>query len=252
MLVFRQKRPCYTSGVQSSLQPFMLRALIFDFDGLIVDTESPAYQSWQEIYAEHGCALALGEWASAIGAAAGTFDVFAHLEAAIGRPVEREAILARRQARKLQLTAFRPLLPGVRCYLQDARALGLKLGVASSSSREWVAGNLERLGILGAFDCLSCREDAERAKPHPDLYEHALARLGLRPDEAIALEDSPNGVTAAKGAGLCCVAVPNVITAQLCLDHADLCVPSLDSLPLEALIARLSSARAPAPPALPL
>ena len=128
--------------------------------------------------------------------------------------------------------------PGVRDYLDAARRLGLGLAVASSSSRRWVAGHLERLGLADRFDVLRCAEDVTRVKPHPDLYVAALKALGAAPVAAIALEDSPNGVLAAKRAGLFCVAVPNPLTAKLDLTAADILLASLDELPLPALLRR--------------
>jgi HAD superfamily hydrolase (TIGR01509 family) len=214
-----------------------IKGLIFDFDGLIVDTETPAYQSWSEIFAEHSCSLPLSVWEAALGAAAGTFDAFGYLETQIGCTVDREMLAARRTNRKLELTVRQELLPGVRERIDEAKSLGLSLGVVSSSSRSWVLPNLERLGVAGAFDSIICREDAPRAKPHPDLYQLALSRFGIGPGEAIALEDSPNGVTAAVRAGIFCVAVPNTLTAHLRLDHANARLVSLADASLTELIA---------------
>ena len=113
--------------------------------------------------------------------------------------------------------------------------------MASSSSRTWVEGHLVRHGLLDRFVCLRCRDDVPRAKPAPDLYLATLEALRVRPTEAIAIEDSPHGVSAAKAAGLYCLAVPNDVTRALCFDHADLVIESLDHLALrdlEALIGR--------------
>lgn len=214
----------------------MIRGLIFDFDGLILDTELPAFQCWQEIYQEHGCHLALSAYATCIGSWASTFDPYAHLEQQLGRVVDREEIYRRRRQRCLELVAQQPILPGVRKYIADAKRWGLKLGVASSSPRDWVAGHLARLGLLPFFDCLKCGDEVTATKPDPELYHAALSILALRAEEAIALEDSPNGVTAAKSAGIFCVAVPNPVTSQLSLDHADLRLPSLAHVPFEKLL----------------
>src|SRR5262249_54309165 len=121
-------------------------------------------------------------------------------------------------------------------YVEAAAGLGLKLAVASSSSRDWVAGHLDRLGLLGHFDVLKCSDDVVQVKPDPGLYRAVLDALGVVPHRAIALEDSPNGIAAAKGAGLFCVAVPNALTGRLVLDGADLRVPSLTELPLAQLL----------------
>ena len=215
----------------------MSRALVFDFDGLILDTEGPEFKAWQEIYVAHGCHLALQTWAACIGTR-DAFDPYADLAARAGRALDTAAIRAAHEARVAELIAFEPVRPGVRDYLDAARRLGLGLAVASSSSRRWVVGHLERLGLADRFDVLRCVEDVPRVKPHPDLYVAALNALGVSPVAAIALEDSPNGVLAAKRAGLFCVAVPNPLTAKLDLSAADIRLASLDELPLPALLRR--------------
>jgi HAD superfamily hydrolase (TIGR01509 family) len=219
----------------------MIQGLIFDFDGLILDTEVPSYQCWQEVYEEHSCVLPLATWATCIGRGHTWtgFDPYDHLEQQIGYPISREEIRAKRRQRFADLIVSQPLSPGVESYLGDARQMGLKLAVASSSPRDWVEGHLTRYDVLASFDCLKCFGDSERAKPAPDLYLAALDALGLQADQAIAFEDSPNGVWAAKRAGIFCVAVPNPITAQLDLDHADLRLTSLAEISLPDLLARI-------------
>jgi HAD superfamily hydrolase (TIGR01509 family) len=214
----------------------MIRGLIFDFDGLILDTELPDFQCWQEIYQAYGCHLALSAYAVCIGSRTSTFDPYTHLEEQLGRAVDREEIYRQRRHRSLELVAQQPVLPGVREYIAEAKRRELKLAVASSSSRDWVAGHLARLELLPFFDCLKCGDEVTATKPDPELYHAALATLGLRAEETIALEDSPNGVTAAKAAGIFCVAVPNPLTQQLSLGHADLRLSSLTDLPFEQLL----------------
>jgi len=214
----------------------MIRGLIFDFDGTILDTEMPAFQAWQEIYEEHGCTLPLSEWAKGLGGSGGDFDPCAHLEAQIGRELDRMALRDRRQVRKLELMAAEAILPGVLEYIAAAAVLGLRIAVASSSPRSWVVEHLDRFGLFGYFECLNCADDVERVKPDPALYLRALGQLGLGPEEAIVIEDSPNGVAAARAAGIFCVAVPNALTRELPLDHADLRLASLLDMPLTALI----------------
>jgi len=218
----------------------MIRAIVFDFDGLILDTELPEFQSWQTIYQAHGYTLPLAVWATCIGTTE-AFDPYAYLEEQLGRAVDREAVQLRQRQQCDALIAAQAVLPGVHDYIADARRLDLQLGVASSSSRAWVHGHLTRLELHQHFVCIACRDDVPRTKPDPALYQAALAALGVRPEEAIALEDSPNGILAAKRAGLFCVAVPNVLTRQLPLDHADLQIPSLAALPLSELLRTIHS-----------
>lgn len=216
----------------------MIRALVFDFDGLIVDTEVPVYQAWAEVYERHGEVLSADFWATIIGYGNDHFDPVAELERRVGRELDREAIRAARRRRQAELTLALEILPGVREWWQEARARGLGLGVASSSLRAWVVGHLERLGLEGA-DCVRCQEDVERTKPAPDLYLAVLDCLGVSASEAVAIEDSGVGVLAAKAAGLYCVAVPSAMTGSHDFGSADLIVPSLAELPLAALEQRV-------------
>lgn len=216
----------------------MIRALIFDFDGLILDTELTAFQSWQEVYEEHNCALPLEEWAKCIGNA-DLFDPVDYLETLLGSSVAQTAIREKRRRRHMELISALSALPGVEEYLHTAQQLGLKLAVASSSPREWVTAHLSRLHLLSFFDILCCGDEVTRKKPDPELFLTALEKLGVRSEQAIVFEDSPNGVRAANRAGIFCVAVPNLITGQLPLDHADMRLKSMAEKPLLELIAEV-------------
>jgi HAD superfamily hydrolase (TIGR01509 family) len=224
-----------------------IRALIFDFDGTLVDTESPHLLARQAIFEEHRVSLSLDVWCASIGGAAGSFDAHAHLETLIERTVAREPVRARYRARFLELLALETLRDGVERWLADAARFGLDLAIASSSPREWVTGHLAARGLLERFRSVRCLGDVERAKPAPDLYLAALADLGLRADEAIAIEDSPNGSAAAKAAGLYCIAVPNPVTRRLRFEQADLVLDSLAELSLVNAMTRASSAAAGRP-----
>ena len=216
-----------------------LRGLLFDFDGLIVDTETPSLASWQELYREHGHELPLDRWATLVGTVGG-WDPFETLEELVG-PVDRVALRERRLARELELGEIEELRPGVLEYLEEAERRGLATAIVSSSSNWWIDRHLGRLERAEHFDAIvAANGDEERAKPRPTLYLEALDRLGLGAEEAVAFEDSPNGVRAAKAAGLFCVAVPNGVTATLALDEADLVVPSLAELPFRSLVDRLA------------
>jgi HAD superfamily hydrolase (TIGR01509 family) len=223
----------------------VIRGLIFDFDGLIVDTESTVFQSWQELYQEFDQDLPFGEWGQIIGTSQDEhFDPLERLETRLGHRFENPAMLKeRRLQREMVLVARQPILPGVEEYLEGAQRLGLKLAIASSSDREWVGGHLENIGLIEYFDVIHTSDDVEHTKPDPALYNLALESLMLEPGEAIVLEDSPNGVTAALRAGIFCVAVPNPLTRLLSLDHADMRLDSLADIPLEALIENVEKAR---------
>ena len=217
-----------------------LRALLFDFDGLLVDTESPSRLGWEELYRAHGHELPLDEWATLVGTIGAPFDPFAHLEALVGQPLDRAELMERRRAREFELIDLEDLRPGVAEYLAEAEKRELRTAVVSSSSQDWVEQNLQRLDRLDHWDAIVTADgDRSRAKPQPTLYLEALEALGAAANEAIAFEDSPNGVRAAKRAGLACVAVPNPVTATLALDEADIVVETLADLPFEELLARL-------------
>jgi HAD superfamily hydrolase (TIGR01509 family) len=214
-----------------------IRALIFDFDGTLLDTESPDMLAWQYVFEEHRVTLSLDLWYQNIGRAPGTFDVYSHLEALIERPVVRDHIHTRYRTRFLELLALEKLRDGVDHWLADAARLELDLAIASSSPRSWVVGHLEVFGLLDRFRVIRNRDDVAHAKPAPDLYLSALDGLGLRADEAIAIEDSPNGSVAAKAAGLYVVAVPNAVTRNLRFEQADLLLESLAERSLEDVLA---------------
>jgi HAD superfamily hydrolase (TIGR01509 family) len=216
-----------------------VRALLFDFDGLIVDTESPSLAAWQHAYAQHGQELSLEDWSGAIGTVGG-FDAFAQLESLVGSPLEGDVLRARNE-HELMLVEAEQLRPGVSEYLADAERLGLRKAIVSSASRSWIDGHLRRFERAYGWDAIVTADgDRTRAKPAPTLYLEALAALIVDAADAIAFEDSPNGVRAAKAAGIYCVGVPNPVTAGLGLDEADLVVDSLSTLPLAALLERLS------------
>lgn len=214
----------------------MRNALIFDFDGLILETEGPIYQSWQELYRSFGQELPLELWLLQVGTYHSGFDPQRHLEQLLGRPMDWDALEENRRTREHALIAGQPVLPGVVAYLEDARRLGLKVGLASSSTHDWVDGNLARLGLLDYFDTIRCKEDVPMAKPDPALFVTVLHDLELKPEQAIVLEDSYNGLLAAQRAGIFAVAVPTDLTRHMDLSIADLHLESLAVTPLEDLL----------------
>jgi HAD superfamily hydrolase (TIGR01509 family) len=223
-----------------------IRALVFDFDGLILDTEQPIFDSWQELYQEYGCQLSFEKWAAIIGASEeeAHFDPLAELETQLGHELDdRQQVSERRRKLEMERILEQMILPGVYEYLRGARSFGLKIGLASSSPSHWILGHLTRLGLLHFFDCIRTADDVQRAKPDPALYLDTMSCLGVPPKQGIAFEDSPNGALAAKRAGLYTVAVPNNLTRVLNLEHADLLLNSLLDIPLEQLITKVEQER---------
>jgi HAD superfamily hydrolase (TIGR01509 family) len=221
-----------------------VRAFLFDFDGLILDTELASRAGWQLLYREHGHELPTDLWATVVGTTHAPFDPMAHLEELVGEPLEREALNERRYAHEIALIEAEELRPGIVEYLAAARQHGLKRAIVSSATRRWVDMHLERLEAAAGWDAICTADrDPARAKPAPVLYLEALERLGVAADEAIAFEDSPNGVRAARAAGVFCVAIPNEVTRDLGLAEAgaDVVLDSLADLPPEALLRQLEA-----------
>ena len=215
------------------------KALIFDFDGLILDTETPDYEVWQTIYREHGFELPHEEWGKIIGGyGLSSFDAAEHLSLLSQGQLDSVSLRDRHRLESHAMTLAQPILRGVMDYLNDAKQLGLKLAIASSSPHSWVDAHAKRLGILDYFSKIICSDDVApgRTKPNPDLFLLALEQLQVRKNEAIVFEDSPNGVQAARSAGIFVVAVPNSVTSQLSIENANLTLTSLSVLSLTALL----------------
>jgi HAD superfamily hydrolase (TIGR01509 family) len=218
-----------------------IRAFLFDFDGLILDTEVASRAGWELLYRDHGHELPAEMWATLVGTTHAPWDPMRHLEELVGEPLERDALNERRRTHELSLIEAEQLRPGIVEYFAAARRHGLKRAVVSSSNDEWVGMHLKRLGEAGGWDAIcTANRDAARAKPSPTLYLEALELLEVGASEAVAFEDSPNGVLAAKAAGIFCVAVPNEVTRELGLDEAgpDLLLDSLADLPPDELLSR--------------
>jgi HAD superfamily hydrolase (TIGR01509 family) len=215
-----------------------IRAFLFDFDGLLLDTEFASRAGWQLLYREHGQELPEDLWATVVGTTHAPWNPMEHLEELVGAPLEREALNERRYAHEIALIEAEELRPGIAEYLAAAREHGLKRAIVSSSTRRWIDMHLERLEEAVGWDAI-CTADGDpvRAKPAPTLYLEALDALRVTAEEAVAFEDSPNGVRAAKAARIFCIAVPNDVTRDLGLAEAgaDLVLDSLADLPAEAL-----------------
>ena len=217
-----------------------IRAFLFDFDGLILDTETASRSGWEWLYRRHGHELPQEKWAQVVGTT-GVWDPMADLEDLVGAPLKRDSLNELRYAHELSLIEAEELRPGIADYLTAAELHGLKRAIVSSSTRPWIDGHLARLErAVGWHAIVTADHDHERAKPRPTMYLEALDVLHVGADEAVVFEDSPNGVRAAKAAGIFVVAVPNAVTRDYGLDEADLVVGSLADLPPDELLARFS------------
>ena len=221
----------------------MIAALLFDFDGVIVDTEVPTFQSWRDTYAEYGVDLSLDDWLPAVGSGSsvsGAFDAVAHLERLTGKPVDREAVIARRSRRKAELYAGAPLLAGVRERLAEAHERGIPTAIVTRNRQNRVTAQCATVGLDHPWQALICA-DEDPTCDKADLYRRALAVLEVQASRALAFEDSPSGVRAANQAGVRCVAVPNDITRGASFDEADLVLSSLADHPLDAILRMVDS-----------
>ncbi len=200
-----------------------VQGFIFDFDGLIVDTETAIYEAWRELYADHGQTLELEVYVNCVGSDFGTFSPEALLEERLGRPVDWTPALEKKDRRIREQLAVQESRPGVREVIGGISAVGKELAVASSSSRAWVEGWLEKLGLIGHFAATRCRDDVEQVKPDPALFLKAAEALALDPADCLVFEDSENGLKAARAAGIGkVVIVHNPVTAAGKFHDADL------------------------------
>jgi HAD superfamily hydrolase (TIGR01509 family) len=214
-----------------------VEAVVFDFDGLLMDTETTLVKSWQYEWAQHGLELELSDdfWP---GHGGDTKEARYAQLAALVPDFDREASQARRTAYRDRLHEDLGFRPGIHAWLLEARELGLRLAIASSSERSWVIGHLTRVGALDLFEVIAAGDDVTAHKPDPAVYQLALDRLGLPGTATAAIEDTPHGVKAAAAAGMATIAIPNPYVLTDSLTDADLTLPSADQLSLsDALLA---------------
>jgi HAD superfamily hydrolase (TIGR01509 family) len=220
-----------------------VRALLFDFDGTMLETESSSYGSWRDLLAEHDFELTHDDWQAAVGTINGV-DPVALLEDHLGTTVDRDELVARQRALHREMLVEEVLRPGIERIVDEARGCGVATAIVTSASERWVRMHLRRLGLEEDWEHIIAADgDPHRAKPAPLLYEEALELLGAVPEEGVAVEDSPNGVAAAKAAGLTAIAFPNPITARMDLGQADVVVPDLAGLGLDGLLATIGRSR---------
>lgn len=210
-------------------------AIVFDFDGTIIDTEWPHYSSVRDEFALLGLELPLEEWRERTGR--GDNEHWSDVaRRQLGHDFDVAEAVERGRENKNRDTRRQALRPGVLTTLDHAARAGIPLAVASSSPRDWVEPHLERLGVRAFFAHVTTRDDVERAKPWPDLFEAAAAAIAVNPTAIVAIEDSHHGVVAAKAAGMTVIATPNPVTAGSDFDAADLVADSLAEVPIARLL----------------
>ena len=201
-----------------------------------MDTETATYEAWREIYAEHGQPLTIETWAQCVGSDFGDYDPKRELEKLTGRTFDWDTINKERRERVMAILSTYDALPGVRERLQEADAHAVSRAVASSSPRWWVEHWLKHLGLLDAFQNITCLEDTGKVKPHPSLFQHAASKLGTEPRNIVVFEDSLNGLRAARAAEMRCVIVPCAVTEHLDFGGAWRKHRSLDEFQLAHLL----------------
>jgi putative hydrolase of the HAD superfamily len=222
------------SGSTSYNAHVSFRAVIFDFDGLVIDSETPIFAIWSEIYRDHGGELTMDQWRHALGTHNG-FDPYAELARQTGVHLSREEWLPRVRDEHWRRCETEPLRPGVADRLHEAQTLGLPAAVASSSSLAWVGPWLTRHGLRDLVRAVCTRDDVQRVKPAPDLFLLAAERLGVTPPECVVFEDTPNGLAAAHAAGMWAIAVPSPLTQTMEFPAPHLTLASLAARTLAEL-----------------
>ncbi len=209
------------------------KAVLIDFDGVIIDSEWPIYESWQRAFEAEGQTLALETYVQCIGSDFDTWSPEKYLEELTGKEFDWPAINAKRQVElESDLVGVQPL-PGARELfekLTSGNGSDKNVAVVSSSSHRWVDTWLEKLDLVRYTDQVVCRGDAPRIKPAPDLYQEAVKRFSLKPEECLVIEDSLNGLKAGNAAGCRTIAVPSRLTSCLDFSDADAVIDSLTML----------------------
>jgi len=211
-----------------------LEAVIFDMDGVLVDTETADFQAWQELFDAHGHALSLEEYCDHAGQYGSWDRLYALLSDGCGRsPADLHADRGPR-FQALVAERLRPE-PALTRLLAEIRAAELRSGVATASDREWVEYLLAGIGLEAEFHAVVTGDDVARRKPAPDAYLAVVEALGVAPAACVALEDSRTGIEAARSAGLRVVAVPNAISRAQDLSAAHQRVEGLHEVTLALL-----------------
>ena len=209
-----------------------IAAVVFDFDGTIIDTETPVYESWRDTFVHAGVEpVEFGVWSAQVGMADGdAMDVRALLCQRLGVDTVPEELEAKRRELIQEMLHAQPVRDGVIDFLDLAEAFGVRLAIGSSSPTSWVDSNLRRVGLRDRFEVLSCADPGIPGKPNPTVYVEACRAVGAAPGSALAIEDSHNGVSAAIAAGMTCIAAPGPITVGADFSHATIAVDSLSVL----------------------
>lgn len=204
----------------------MYEAVIFDMDGVLVNSEFAHARAWQEVLAASGCGLDV-EYLLMRGAGVADEDFVLRMRGEYNVSTPAVDLLAQKRERYLQLAQTEvELFPGA-LPLLESLSWRCKLGLATSSPWEQADLFLERFNFRHYFQAIGAREDVARLKPFPDIYLYVMRQLDVSPSRGVAVEDSPTGVTAACAAGLPVVAVATTHSRHS-LAHASIVLSSLE------------------------
>ena len=190
--------------------PKPVKAVLFDMDGLLIDTEAVYIEALQAAAAAMGLEMPLGFCHSMIGIPGPVCDGMIRDFYGLGFELDTFSDHFDAHARRI-FEAGVPIKAGAVELLDFLVAHGLPLGIATSSSQATVARHLGRAGLIDYFKAIATRDDVAHGKPHPDVYLEAARRLGVPPGNCIAFEDSNTGLTAAHAAGTMAVMVPDIV-----------------------------------------
>ena len=214
----------------------MMKAIIFDFDGTIIDTETAWYVVFKNAYEQYGVDLSLETYSQCLGTSLKSFNPYTYLTTHYNISLDLEQFRTSIRSNYEKLIEKETIRPGILNLLQQAKQAGLKIGLASSSHREWIDKFVNLLGLDGYFECYCTADTVENVKPDPELYLQALQQLGVQAHEALAIEDSPNGARAAVAAGLHTIVIKNTITKQLPFSKGHHTLECLEQTSLHDLI----------------
>jgi putative hydrolase of the HAD superfamily len=211
-----------------------IKAAIFDFDGTIIDTETMWYDIFTEVLLrDYDFQLSLEEFVKCVGIS--DTILYDYIEKELGDRVDIKALRNVIQERHHQIKDSLEVREGILDMLESFKQKGFKIGLASSSTLEWVQPFLERFEIAHYFETIKTKDDVKKVKPDPELYFKALEDLGVQPEEAVAIEDSVNGSNAAIAAGMTCIVIPNLVTAHLTFHEKCKVYEKVSELALEDL-----------------
>ena len=216
-------------------------AVIFDFDGVVLDSETPEFESYRRTFERWGAPLTPEEWCNQIGIYRTDRDQhwFLQLCERSGQAVDQDAYEAEKRKVFLALVPPEPM-PGIRDLLEALRAADVPTAIASSAPARWVVPAAERLGLSSLIRTIVSGDDAANRKPAPDIYLEALRRLGANASKSVAIEDSAPGVAAARAAGMKAIEIPHWLTERHDLSAADLRVAHAGELSLARLVTLVS------------